>query len=243
MNVVTDHFTARAGHYDRSSFWCTDPELAAATVAAVAPEPQHRLLDVACGTGLVSRSFTGKVAHITGIDLTAAMFEQARPHVDELVAGKAEDMPFPDASFDRIVCRQGVQFMDDRAAVKEMLRVLKPGGRVVLVHLCAYGPEDRDEYFQVLRLRNPARRNFYLREDLLRLLQDAGCAQVELRTHISDEDVDVWSDNKAIAESNREGIREIYRNGTPEFLRLHGVRLADGRIHDKMLFGIAIGTK
>jgi SAM-dependent methyltransferase len=88
------------------------------------------------------------------------------------VAGDATALPFEDASFDRISCRQGIQFMDDAKAVAEMFRVLKPGGRVVLVHLCAYGDADRDEYFEVLRLRNPARRNFYTRERLAALLHD-----------------------------------------------------------------------
>ncbi len=243
MNLVTDHFTARAGHYDKSSRWCTDPALAAATVAAVAPEAHHRMLDVACGTGLVAKHFKGKVAELVGLDLTPAMFDQARPHVDTLVAGDATALPFEDASFDRISCRQGIQFMDDARAVAEMFRVLKPGGRVVLVHLCAYGDADRDEYFEVLRLRNPARRNFYTRESLAALLKDAGFATVEVRDYVSDEDVEAWADNKAIARAEVDAIAAVYQNGSAEFLALHGVRMEDGRILDKMLFGIAVGVK
>ena len=52
----------------------------------------------------------------------------------------------------------------------EMARVARPGGAVCLIQLCAYGPEDREEYFEVLRLRNPARQNFYERADLGSLL-------------------------------------------------------------------------
>lgn len=243
MNLVTDHFTARAGHYDKSSRWCTDPALADATVAAVAPEVHHRMLDVACGTGLVAKHFKGKVAELVGLDLTPAMFDQARPHVDRLVAGEATALPFEDASFDRISCRQGIQFMDDAKAVAEMFRVLKPGGRVVLVHLCAYGDADRDEYFEVLRLRNPARRNFYTRESLAALLKDAGFASVEVRDYVSDEDVEAWADNKAIARADVDAIAAVYQSGSAEFLALHGVRMEDGRILDKMLFGIAVGVK
>ena len=243
MSLVTDHFTARAGHYDKSSRWCTDPALADATVAAVAPEAHHRMLDVACGTGLVAKHFKGKVAELVGLDLTPAMFDQARPHVDRLVAGDATALPFEDASFDRISCRQGIQFMDDAKAVAEMFRVLKPGGRVVLVHLCAYGDADRDEYFEVLRLRNPARRNFYTRERLAALLTEAGFASVEVRDYVSDEDVEAWADNKAIARADVDAIAAVYQSGSAEFLALHGVRMEDGRILDKMLFGIAVGVK
>jgi DNA gyrase subunit B len=236
------HFTARAPRYNQSSHWCTDPELGAATFAALDPRPEHTLLDVACGTGLVSAVFKGKVAKVVGADITEAMFAQARPHVDELVVAPGEKLPFPDGTFDRVVCRQGIQFMRDGEAVAEMVRVLKPGGRVCLVHLCAYGPEDRDEYFEILRLRNDARRNFYLREDLARLLTGAGAVNVNVHDHVSIEDVDVWSNTGAITEEAREGIRRVYRNASPAFLRLHAAQVGD-RIVDHMLFGLAVGEK
>jgi DNA gyrase subunit B len=239
MSDALDHFNRRAAYYDRSSRWCTDPELAAATVAAVAPEPHHRMLDVACGTGLVARLFHGKVAHLTGLDLTPAMADQARPYLDDLVIGPAEHLPFPDATFDRVTCRQGIQFMDDRAAVAEMRRVLKPGGRLVLIHLVAYGEEDRAEYFEILRLRNPARRNFYLREDLLSLL--SVFPHASLSTYITEEDVEAWADNRAVEGEAVRGIRRVYEQGSAAFLRLHGVRMEGERIVDRMLFAIAVG--
>lgn len=236
-----DHFNRRAAYYDRSSRWCTDPALAEATVAAVAPGPHHRMLDVACGTGLVARLFHGKVAHLTGLDLTPAMAEQARPHLDALVIGPAEHLPFPDATFDRVTCRQGIQFMDDRAAVAEMRRVLKPGGRLVLIHLVAYGQEDRAEYFEILRLRNPARRNFYLREDLLSLMD--GFSSVTLDTYVTEEDVEAWADNQAVETGAVRDIRRVYEQGSEAFLALHGVRHAGGRITDRMLFAIVAGLR
>lgn len=240
--LVLDHFTARAARYNRSSHWVDDPELGQKTVALLAPAPTDVLLDVACGTGLVSKHFRGHVARIVGVDITPAMFEQAAPYIDELVVAPGEALPFPDASFDLVVCRQGIQFMDDHAAVREMLRVLRPGGRVALVHLCAYGDEDRAEYFEILRLRNAARKNFYVREDLVELLESAGAVDVVVHDHVSVEDVDVWSNTGAISEEDREAIRLVYRHASSGFADLHAVAVGD-RIVDHMLFGIAIGTK
>ncbi|MFM2244087.1 MAG: hypothetical protein RL071_161 [Pseudomonadota bacterium] len=240
---VLAHFTARAAHYDRSSAWCTDDELGARTVALADAAPDHVLLDVACGTGLVARRFKGQVAQVIGVDLTPAMYAQAAPHLDQFLAGPGEALPLPDQSVDRVTCRQGVQFMDDAAAAAEMFRVLRPGGKVLLIHLCAYGEEDKAEYFEVLRLRNPARRNFYLRGDLASLLRGAGFVDVAVHDAIVDEDVDVWSDNKAIDEGRREAIRAVYRSASPAFAALHGVRIEGGQIVDRMLFGLAVGTK
>lgn len=240
---VAEHFRRRAATYDRSSSWCTDQELGEIVLDLASPTPQDRVLDVACGTGLVSQLFAGRAAEVVGLDLTEEMASQAKPHLDRLVLAPAEKLPFDDGEFDLVVCRQGVQFMDLPDAVEEMVRVVRPGGRVVLINLCAYGPSDRDAYFEILRLRNPVRRHFFLPDDLANLLSGAGCAPVQARRYVSVEDVDAWSDNGAIDEDRREAIRAVYRSASPEFRSLHAVREAAGSIVDHMLFVVAAGTR
>ncbi|MFE7318748.1 class I SAM-dependent methyltransferase [Streptomyces sp. NPDC057555] len=239
---VIGHFSARADRYDRSSSWCTDDALADLTVELAQPTPQDRVLDVACGTGLVALRFRERAASVVGIDITSDMADQARKHLDDLVIAPAEAMPFPDDSFDIVVSRQGIQFMDLPDAVQEMVRVTRPGGRIVLLNLCAYGPADREEYFEVLRLRNPVRRHFFLPEDVPALLRDAGCDPVTHQRYVSVEDVDVWSDNGAIDEERREAIRGVYRSASPEFSKLHAVQHIDGRFVDHMLFVAVCGV-
>ncbi|MBU0675588.1 MAG: methyltransferase domain-containing protein [Proteobacteria bacterium] len=240
---VVAHFTTRTARYDDSSRWCTDRRMLDWLSNHLSPPPDAVMLDVACGTGLVSKEFKGKVGKLIGVDLTESMFTRGRSHVDDLVHGSAECLPFRDNGFDLAMERQGIQFMDAAAAVSEMVRTVKPGGRVCLIQLCAYGEEDRDEYFKILRLRNPARRNFFVREDLTTLLSDSGCVDVELYDYISEEDVGRWADNGAIGADNQDGIKAVYRCATEGFNRYHAVRLEDdGRIIDRMLFGIAVGT-
>jgi len=92
------------------------------------------VLDIACGTGVVARlaARRGHVGHLVGIDLNAAMLALARAKsaTVEWVEGSALDLPFSADSFDVVLCQLGLQFFPDRElALKEMVRVLKPGGR------------------------------------------------------------------------------------------------------------------
>lgn len=240
---VRTHFADRASTYDRSSSWCTDGALGELMLSAAAPRPGDAILDVACGTGLVSRLFAGRGRRLVGVDITPEMAVRARDVLDELVIAPAEELPFRDGTFDIVVCRQGLQFMTLPDAVREMARVTRPGGRIVLAHLCAYGADDLDEYAEILRLRNPARRQFFRPGDVEALLVGAGCDPVRSERYVSVEDVDVWSDNGAIGEDAREAIRDRYARASPAFRARHAVDGTDGRITDRMLFVVASGTR
>ena len=100
----------------------------------------ERALDVACGTGVVTRLVAERVGprgKVVGLDLNPAMLAAARAestaHTVEWLEGSALSVPLPDQSFDAVVCQQGLQFFPDRAvALREMHRVLVPGGRLAL---------------------------------------------------------------------------------------------------------------
>ncbi|MFL6483724.1 MAG: class I SAM-dependent methyltransferase [Nitrososphaera sp.] len=96
----------------------------------------ERILDVACGTGIVSRLaidyVNASVGKVVGIDINPIMLNMARRcsigRNIEWKEGSALSLPFPDGSFDLVICQQGLQFMPDRnKAVREMNRVLISG--------------------------------------------------------------------------------------------------------------------
>jgi ubiquinone/menaquinone biosynthesis C-methylase UbiE len=98
------------------------------------------VLDVACGPGLVACEVAKVARHVTGIDLTPAMIEQARGRQQSFglaslswVQGDAQPLPFPDATFSRVVTRYSFHhFTDPKGVFAEMLRVCDPGGRVTV---------------------------------------------------------------------------------------------------------------
>jgi ubiquinone/menaquinone biosynthesis C-methylase UbiE len=109
----------------------------------VALKPGERVLDVACGTGVVTRqaaSQVGAAGHVVGLDLNGGMLALARalgPGV-EWREGNAMALPFPTNTFDVVVCQQGLQFFPDSGtALREAHRVLVPGGRFAVAVWCA----------------------------------------------------------------------------------------------------------
>jgi ubiquinone/menaquinone biosynthesis C-methylase UbiE len=108
------------------------------------------VLDVACGPGNTTRSLVDEVGSdglVVGVDSSATMLAQAVLDTpdDEPVAyvrGDGADLPFDDASFDAVSCYGALYLMDDPfASLHEMVRVLKPGGRIAVLTTCARGPE------------------------------------------------------------------------------------------------------
>jgi ubiquinone/menaquinone biosynthesis C-methylase UbiE len=111
-------------------------------VALAALQPGTRVLDVACGTGVVARQAAqavGTTGQVTGLDINEAMLHVARtvaPPVGAPITwreGSVMTIPFPDATFDAVLCQWGLEFFPDRAqGLREMARVLVPGGRLGL---------------------------------------------------------------------------------------------------------------
>jgi SAM-dependent methyltransferase len=111
-------------------------------LALATPKPGERVLDVACGTGVVARLAAQRVGSngtVVGFDLNPGMLAVARavppPHGAQIEwrEGNVSAIPFPNATFDLALCQQGLQFFPDRpAALREMRRVLVPRGRLAL---------------------------------------------------------------------------------------------------------------
>jgi ubiquinone/menaquinone biosynthesis C-methylase UbiE len=99
--------------------------------------PGQRLLDVACGTGVVAVTAARRGAKVSGLDLSPVLLERAQHNASvaavdsDFIEGDAEALPYPDASFDVVLSQYGHIFAPRPVVVlKEMLRVLKVGGRL-----------------------------------------------------------------------------------------------------------------
>jgi ubiquinone/menaquinone biosynthesis C-methylase UbiE len=153
------------------------------TLARLQLGPADRLLDVGCGTGALLERLTMRhpAAQLTGVDPVPEMLAAARrrlPPEVVLQEGWAERLPFASESFDVVVSANVFHYVrEPAAALSEMGRVLRPGGRLVLTDWC-------DDYLACrvcnlyLRLFSPAYFKAYRERECLRLLRQAGYRDV-----------------------------------------------------------------
>ncbi len=121
-----------------------DPRWRHALVATIDPRPDQRVLDVATGTGLVAFELVRRGGcEVVGLDQSEEMLAGARRRVAAapaladrvtFVRGEAERLPFADREFDALTFTYLLRYVDDRlAAMRELARVVKPGGRIGMV--------------------------------------------------------------------------------------------------------------
>ena len=139
-SLAQQKFGAAAADYATSSVHAKGESLAR-LVELVAPEKGWRVLDVATGAGHTAFAFAPHVAKVTASDITDAMLAEAKKLAAarglgnvKTIRAQAEDLPFPDMSFDLVTCRLAAHhFADVAAFAAEALRVLMPKGRLALV--------------------------------------------------------------------------------------------------------------
>lgn len=179
---VRDRFTRTARQFASFSL-ATRREEAEWLVRLAAPQPADRALDLACGPGTFACALAPHVRILIGLDLTAALLEQAcdaalRAGLGNIafLCGDAAQLPLGSGAFDLAVCGYSLHhFAEPAAAVRELARVVRRGGRVALVDLVApEAPERAAANNAIERARDPSHARTLPPEELSELVAAAG---------------------------------------------------------------------
>lgn len=192
----------------------------ALTRHAVAARPGERILDVAAGTGTMSAKYAADGAHVTALDFSQGMLNEARRrHGDdpriEFVQGDATKLPFDDATFEATTVSFGIRNVNDpQSALREMRRVTKPGGRIVV---CEFS-----------RPVNAAASAFYdtWNTYVIPVLAKVASTDPEAYEYL-DQSIDAWADQRTFAGWLREaGFQDVrWRNLSFGIVALHKGRV------------------
>ena len=214
---IRQQFGAAAANYAVSPVHAGGPNLDAMLTRA-APSGGERVLDVGCGAGHTALAFAKHVAQVVALDMTQEMLDQsARLAKQRGLAniafrhGFAEALPFPDGAFDIVTSRFCAHhYADPARATREAARVLRSGGRYLLVDAIALEAGVQDTYLNAIEvLRDPSHVRDYSASQWQGMFADAGLeatvvAQWKLRIEF-----EPWLSRIGTARTLAEGIRSL----------------------------------
>ncbi len=235
---IRQQFGAAAANYAASGVHSGGPNLDAMLERA-ALRGSERVLDVGCGAGHTALAFAPHVAAVVALDMTPEMLDQsARLATQRGISniafqrGFAEELPFPDASFEIVTSRFCAHhYADPARATREAARVLCSGGRYLLVDSIALEAGVQDTYLNAIEvLRDPSHVRDYSASQWQAMFADAGLeatavAQWKLRLEF-----EPWLSRIGTARSLAEGVRSLM-DAAPREVR-EALELSEATGHD-----------
>ncbi|HVL24136.1 MAG TPA: methyltransferase domain-containing protein [Thermomicrobiales bacterium] len=229
-DAVRRQYGAVGDAYVRSVGHATGSDLAR-MVEVAAPRPDDALLDIATGGGHVARVFATHVASVVASDLTpeilrhaaAALADWGLTNVTTAVAD-AEDLPFDDASFDIVTCRIAPHhFPRPDVFVREVARVLRPGGRFVLVDSTVPEGEAGDFFNRFETLRDPSHVRSLTIEEWQDLLVGAGLRVGVVESFTKTHDFADWTSRSRTSDEDRAALARMLLDAPGATRRAFGV--------------------
>lgn len=222
LRTVREEFARQAEDFARSPT-LNSAEVTDRVVEALGDTRPGRVLDVACGPGILLPGLAERADRVVGLDVTAETLVLARRNCAgnanvRLVRGLAEPAPFGAASFDAAVLRLALHhFEDPESALAEVRRLLPAGGRLVVLDLLTVPDPDVAALHNAIEiLRDPSHTAFHARDELRRQIESAGFRVAGERMWRMPREFQEWA--RIIAEPHRMAalervLRELARAG------------------------------
>jgi ubiquinone/menaquinone biosynthesis C-methylase UbiE len=213
---ILDQFTRQAEPFAQAQAIRNQEALDRIVMLAEAG-PEDTSLDVACGPGLLACAFARVVRHAVGLDLTPAMLEQARKtQAEQGLAnvtwqeGDVNALPFPDVHFSVVSSRFAFHhLLDPLPALKEMKRVCKPGGRVVVADM-APAADKAEALNAEERLRDPSHVRALTAAELRELFAQVGFPDPRMESYRSEGELEDLLRRSFPNEGDADRIRKIF---------------------------------
>lgn len=234
---ILDQFTRQAEPFARAEVIRNQEALDRIVMLARAG-PEDTSLDVACGPGLLACAFARAVRHAVGLDLTPAMLDQARKAQAEQELknvswqlGDVMALPYPDAHFSIVSSRFAFHhLLDPLGALREMKRVCKPGGRIVVADM-APAPAKAYALNTEERLRDPSHVRAMPAEELKQLFVASGLPQTAGGYYRLESELEDLLSRSFPQEGDADRIRKIFVDSIATDALDLNTRREDGKIY------------
>lgn len=235
-DVVRKQFSRQAPRFGEQGLTLSAPEHLQWMVKNLDLQPHFAVLDVAAGTGHLSRAIAPHVKQVVALDATPEMLLEGRHQAEQdgignivFEQGLAEELPYPTDAFDMVINRFAIHhFVDPHVPIGEMVRVCRRGGKVAVVDLVS--PENEalaTTYNQLERMRDSSHTKALSPSELKRLVQGAGLDIVHTVSREIEVNVDRWLEltetspeiGRTIVEEMAQELKGSKATGMRPFLR------------------------
>lgn len=223
--ILQKQFTATVDAYAKRAVRDA-PEVVTERIAFANPQPDDAVLDVACGPGVWALEMARRVRSVRGIDLTCAMLLQAAEFQHEreisnarFEQGDAAQLPYADGAFDFVACHFAFHHMPKpEVALREMLRVLKPQGRLMLAD--SLGPESDEKWElhnRIQQTRDPSHTASLRLTDFLKWFDELGLAAIRQSVRRRQRSFDHWMRRAGLepGDSRYQQTRKLVQEAIP----------------------------
>jgi len=224
---VREQFGRSAESYVRNRGFAQGDDLAEAA-KLLKPTQEDSLLDVACGGGHTALYFAPLVRSVVASDLTMQMLKKAQEYISEeggvenvtFREADAEDLPFPAGAFTLLTCRIAPHhFPDVPRALREFHRVLRRGGRMVIIDTLLPEDEEVAEFYQTMeKMRDPTHIRAYTEKEWVAMAQEAGFIVHATRIFPKTHEFQEWAKRAGL---NREGVQRLNKYFIQSSTKVH----------------------
>lgn len=249
--LILDQFSKQALPFSAAKT-IADEKALKLLVEATRAGHDDEVLDVACGGGNVVCAFAPVVRHAVGIDVTPAMLERAsRMAADKglqnvtWVEGDVATLPWPDARFDIVVTRFSFHhFPDPLAVLREMKRVCRPDGRILVADMHASPAQAKaDEFNRMERLRDPSHVQALQLEALEALFPAAGLPAPEVHHYELRDELENLLARSFPNPGDADRIRAIFRASASDDRLGIPIRLEGDKVHYAYPVAVLVATR
>jgi len=247
---IRDQFTRQAVPFSTAP-GIKDEAALRLLVEATAAGPADRVLDVACGPGLVCVAFARTVRHAVGIDVTPAMIERARAIQAEqgvgnvsFCVGDVAPLPCASRAFSIVTSRFAFHHLrEPAAALAEMTRACRPGGRVALVDVMASPePEKARAYDRMETLRDPSHVRALTLAEMRGLFEASDLGEPGVTFYRLEAELEGVLSRSFPEPGGADAVREMFRDSLEDDGLGVGARLEDGQIRFAYPIAILVAT-
>ena len=246
---ILDQFTRQAAPFAASAV-IRNQQVLDRIVQWAGAGPEDTVLDVACGPGLLACAFARVAKHATGVDMTPAMLEQARKTQQEQGLknlswqhGDVYSLPFPPDQFSIVSSRFVFHHLQDPlAALREMKRVCKSGGKVVVADMSPL-PEKAHALNAAELLRDPSHVRALPLDELRGLFEQAGLASPQIHSYRMEGELEDLLSRSFPNEGDADRLRKMYADSIEENTLDLNTRRAEGTIFYSLPVAVLVAQK